>query len=260
MPKPTDHDEEEEVEEREELTGQMSFFDHLEELRRRLLNSLIAVGVSFALCYYFADQIYHVFEVLITTKTDAVLNATSITSPFTILLKMAFLASLFLASPFILAQVWLFISPGLYKRERRYALPFIFFATILFVLGGLFGYFIALPFGIQFLIGMAKSHNMSTFLNVDDAFDLVFYLELGLGIIFEIPALIFLLSRLGLVSGSFLLRNLKYAILICFVVAAVITPTGDIPNMMIIGLPMIALYLLGVVIAYVFGKKRRTKE
>ena len=237
----------------------MSFFDHLEELRRRLLHSLIAVGVSFAICYYFQDQLYGVFSNLIF-KAGGTLNAASITSPFTILLKVAFLASLFLSAPFILAQVWLFISPGLYKRERRYALPFIFFASALFATGGLFGYFIALPFGLKFLLELGKAHNMTVFLTVDDAFDLVFYLELGLGIIFEIPALIFLLSRLGLVSGPFLLRNSKYALLICFVVAAVITPTGDIPNMMIIGLPMIGLYMLGIVIAYVFGKKRKKEE
>src|SRR6185503_16671902 len=107
-----------------------------------------------------------------------------------------------------------------------------------------------------FLLNLGKTHDMSVLLTVDDTFDLVFYLELGLGIVFEIPALIFLLSRLGLISGPFLLRNMKYAVLLCFVVAAVITPTGDIPNMLIIGLPMIALYLVGVVIAYVFGKKR----
>lgn len=257
MPAPTDHDEE--VEEKEELTGSMSFFDHLEELRRRILNSLIAVGVSFAFCYYFVDPIYNVFYDLIN-KSGATLNAPSISSPFTIPLKMAFLASLFLASPFILAQVWLFISPGLYKKERRYALPFIFFATILFVIGGLFGYFVALPFGITFLMDMAKKHHMSTLLDVGQTFDTVFYLILGLGVIFEIPALIFLLSRLGLVSGPFLLKNLKYAVLVCFVVAAVITPTGDITNMMIIGLPMIALYVLGIGIAYVFGKKREKEE
>jgi sec-independent protein translocase protein TatC len=253
MPTRTDNDEELE---REELSGQMSFFDHLEELRRRLLNSLIAVAVSFGICYYFQDPLYRVFSRLIQNAGGS-LNAASLTSPFTILLKIAFLASLFLAAPFILAQVWLFISPGLYKRERRYALPFVFFASVLFICGGLFGYFIALPFGIKFLIELGKSHDMNILLTVDDAFDLVFYLELGLGVIFEIPAIIFLLSRLGLVSGSFLLRNSKYAILICFVAAAVITPTGDIPNMLIIGLPMIALYFLGVVIAYIFGKKRQ---
>ena len=257
MPTPTDHDEE--IEEKEELSGSMSFFDHLEELRRRLLHSLIAIGVAFGLCYAFVDPIYNVFYKLILNAGGEV-NGPGLTSSFTILLKMAFLASLFLASPFILAQVWLFISPGLYKRERRHALPFIIFATILFVAGGLFGYYVALPAGMAFLVQLAKSHHIGVLLNVDDAFDFVFYIELGLGIVFEIPALIFLLSRLGLVTGPFLLRNTKYAVLICFVVAAVITPTGDIVNMMIIGVPMIALYMLGVVIAYVFGKKRKKEE
>jgi sec-independent protein translocase protein TatC len=254
MPTPTDHDEE--VEEQEELSGSMSFFDHLEELRRRILHSLIAVGVAFALCYYFVDPIYNVFYKLID-ESGAVVNATGLTSSFMILLKMAFLASLFLAAPFIFAQVWLFISPGLYKRERRHALPFIIFATVLFISGALFGYFIALPAGMQFLIQMSKDHKMQVLLNVEEAFDFVFYIELGLGIVFEIPALIFLLSRLGLVTGPFLLRNIKYAVLACLVVAAVITPTGDVVNMMIIGLPMIALYVLGILIAYVFGKKRK---
>jgi len=254
MPTPTDHDEE--VEEHEELSGSMSFFDHLEELRRRILHSLIAVGVAFAICYYFVDPIYNVFYKLID-ESGALLNGTGMTSTFMILLKMAFLASLFLAAPFIFAQVWLFISPGLYKKERRHALPFVIFATILFISGALFGYFIALPAGMQFLIQMAKEHKIGVLLNVEEAFDFVFYIELGLGIVFEIPALIFLLSRLGLVTGPFLLRNIKYAILICFVVAAVITPTGDVVNMMIIGLPMIALYALGILIAYAFGRKRK---
>ena len=248
-------DREEQVEEQEELAGQMSFFDHLEELRRRIINSLIAVGVAFAACWYFADDLFKVFSDLII-KSGGQLNLSAIPEGFTIQLKMAIMAAIFLASPFILAQVWLFISPGLYQRERRYALPFIFFSSILFILGGLFGYYVALPFGIKFLIEMGKNLGMTTLLNVSDAFNLVFALEVGLGVIFEIPALIFLLSRLGLVNGPFLLRHTKYAVLGCFVVAAIITPTGDIGNMMIIAVPMLALYGLGIVIAYVFGRKR----
>jgi sec-independent protein translocase protein TatC len=131
------------------------------------------------------------------------------------------------------------VSPGLYRRERRYALPFIFFATILFVLGGLFGYYIALPVGLKFLIDFGKNLGMSSLINVSSAFDLVFALELGMGIVFEIPAVIFLLSRLGIVSGPFLLRNVKYAVLGCFIAAAIITPTGDIGNMMILAVPML---------------------
>jgi sec-independent protein translocase protein TatC len=253
---PIDRDEREEVQE-EELSGQMSFLDHLEELRRRILHSLIAVGIAFAICWVFADDLYNIFRMLIES-TGAVINQNEFTEAFTVQLKMAFMAAIFLSSPFLLAQLWLFISPGLYRRERRYALPFVFFASILFVLGGLFAYFIALPVGLKFLIDIGKHLGMSTLINVSSAFDLVFALEVGMGVVFEIPAIIFLLSRLGIVSGPFLLRNIKYAVLGCFIAAAIITPTGDIGNMMILAVPMIGLYALGILVAYVFGKKRRT--
>jgi len=259
---PTDRDEErdENVEQEEELSGQMSFFDHLEELRRRILNSLIAVGIAFVACYAFAKDIFWVFRRLIE-NAGGQLNQVSITEGFTTELKMAFMAAIFLASPFILAQVWLFISPGLYQRERKHAVPFIFFSSVLFVLGGLFGYFVALPFGIRYLLqDIGKEElGLTTILSVSEAFNLVFALEIGLGVVFLIPALIYLLSRLGLVTGSFLLRNTKYAVLGCFVTAAVITPTGDIANMMILAVPMLGLYMLGVVVAFIFGKKRKAE-
>ena len=255
MRAPTDN--EEETGEETELTGQMSFFDHLEELRRRILHSLIAVGVAFAISYYFADEIFFVFRDLIVNAGGKP-NFPGITEPFTIQLKMSLMAAIFLAAPFLLAQIWLFISPGLYRHERRYALPFIFFSSILFVLGGLFGYFVALPYGLKFLIGIGEHlTGEKSLLSVATAFDLVFALEVGLGVVFEIPAVIFLLSRLGIVDGRFLLKNLKYAVLGSFVAAAIITPTGDIANMMILALPMLGLYVLGILVAFVFGKKRK---
>jgi len=254
---PIDRDEREEIQEEEELTGQMSFLDHLEELRRRILHSLIAVGVAFAACWIFADDLYGIFRRLIES-TGAQINQNEFTEAFTVQLKMAFMAAIFLASPFLIAQLWLFVSPGLYRRERRYALPFIFFASILFALGGLFAYYVALPVGLKFLIDFGKNLGMTSLINVSSAFNLVFALELGMGVVFEIPAVIFLLSRLGIVSGPFLLRNIKYAVLGCFIAAAIITPTGDIGNMMILAVPMIGLYALGILVAFVFGKKRRT--
>jgi sec-independent protein translocase protein TatC len=181
---------------------------------------------------------------------------TSLTGGFNVELKLAVLAAIFLAAPFILGQVWLFISPGLYKHERRYALPFIISSSLLFVIGGVFGYFVAFPFAAQFLVEWTKSMELVPRIDASEYFNLFIMVELGLGIIFEIPALIFVLARIGLVSGPFLLRNTRYAILIAFIVAAVITPTTDIPNMMMMAVPMVALYLLGVVVAYVFGKKR----
>jgi sec-independent protein translocase protein TatC len=245
-------------EEQEDLQGQMSFLDHLEELRKRIIHSLIAVGVALGICWAFADTLFRIVSVPIR-KTGVEMIVTSPTQAFNLELKLALLAAVFLAAPFILGQVWLFISPGLYKHERRYALPFILSSSVLFVLGGMFGYFIAFPFALQFLIEWAKNMGLTPRISATEYFDLFTMVELGLAIIFEIPALIFVLARIGLVSGPFLLRNTRYAILISFIVAAIITPTTDIPNMMMMSIPMIGLYLLGVVVAYAFGKKR-TKE
>ena len=244
--------------EEEELTGQMSFLDHLEELRRRIIHSLIAVAVALGVCWTFADTLFRVVAVPIR-KTGVEMIVTSPTQAFNLELKLALLAAIFLAAPFILGQVWLFISPGLYKHERRYALPFIVSSSLLFALGGMFGYFVAFPFALQFLIQWAVGMGLVPRISASEYFDLFTMVELGLAVIFEIPALIFVLARIGLVSGPFLLRNTRYAVLIAFVVAAIITPTTDIPNMMMMAVPMVALYMLGVVVAYVFGKKR-TKE
>ena len=248
-----------EQDEQQELAGHMSFLDHLEELRKRIINSLIGVGISFSVCYWFRDELYRAVQRPINKAGITSLVASTVQEGFNLELKLAVMAAIFLASPFVLGQVWLFISPGLYKHERRYALPFIFFSSLLFVTGGLFGYFVAFPFALQFLLDWEKKMGLTTLINVSEYFDLFIMVELGLAIIFEIPAVIFVLARIGLVSGPFLLRNTRYAILVSFVVAAIITPTTDIPNMMMMAVPMVLLYMLGVLVAYVFGKKR-TKE
>jgi len=243
--------------EQEELSEQMSFLDHLEELRKRIINSLIAIGVAFGACWWLADPLFRMVSRPIMRAGVTSLVVSSPTEGFNLELKLAVMAAIFLAAPFILGQVWLFISPGLYKHERRYALPFIFFSSLLFVLGGVFGYLVAFPFALQFLIEWEKNMGATVLINASEYFDLFIMVELGLAVIFEIPAVIFVLSRIGLVSGPFLLRNTRYAILVSAVVAAIITPTTDIPNMMMMMIPMIGLYLLGVMVAYVFGKKRQ---
>jgi sec-independent protein translocase protein TatC len=242
----------------QEPGGQMSFLDHLEELRKRIIHSLIAVAVAFGVCWFFVDTLFNIISRPVR-RTGVDLTSTTLTGAINLQLKLALLAAIFLAAPFILGQVWLFISPGLYKHERRYAIPFILSSSILFIVGGVFGYFIAFPFTAQFLVDWTKRMNLIPLISAPEYFDLFIMVELGLAIIFEIPALIFVLARIGLVSGPFLLRNTRYAILIACVLAAVITPTTDIPNMMMMAVPMVALYMLGVVVAYVFGKKR-TRE
>jgi sec-independent protein translocase protein TatC len=263
MPVETDPDKDERDDE-EQLSGQMSFLDHLEELRKRIIHSLIAVAIAFGVfCpgtpWSLADYLFQIVSVPVR-KTGAELITTTLTGAFNLELKLAVLASIFLAAPFILGQVWLFISPGLYRHERRYALPFIVSSSVLFILGGVFAYFIAFPFAAEFLVDWTKRLGIVPRIDAGEYFDLFMMVELGLAIIFEIPALIFVLARIGLVSGPFLLRNTRYAILIAVVVAAVITPTTDIPNLMMMAVPMIALYMLGVLVAYVFGKKRKTDD
>jgi len=253
MPVDTDRQREEE---QEELHGQMSFLDHLEELRKRIIHSLISVGVALYFTLTLADAFFRTVARPIYKAGVSSLVVSSPTEGFNLELKLALMAAVFLASPFVLGQVWLFIAPGLYKHERKYALPFIFFSSLLFIVGGLFGYFVAFPFALQFLLEWEKNMGVTALINASQYFDLFIMVELGLAVIFEIPALIFVLARIGLVSGPFLLRNTRYAILIAFVVAAIITPTTDIPNMMMMAIPMVALYLLGVGVAYVFGKKR----
>jgi len=246
-------------EEQEELRGQMSFLDHLEELRQRILRSLIAVAVTFGLCFYYANELFKIVERPIKAAVPKLVFL-SPTEPFNLLLKVSFVASLFLSSPFIMAQIWLFIAPGLYKHERRYAAPFVISSSLLFVIGGMFAYFIAFPFAVQFLVSVGTSVDMVPQISGSEYFDLFLTVMVCLGIVFEIPAIIFILSRIGLVSAGFLWRNARYALLISAIVAAVITPTSDIPNMMIVMVPMMMLYMLGVVVALFFGKKRQKEE
>jgi sec-independent protein translocase protein TatC len=243
-------------EEQEELHGHMSFLDHLEELRKRIINSLIAVGVALLVSWSFADYLFNLVSRPIVAA-GVQLNMSKPTEGFNLELKLAILTAVFLAAPFIIAQVWLFIAPGLYKHERRYALPFIVFSSVLFVAGGVFGYLVAFPYALQFLIEWGRNMGLTMIISATEYFDLFIMVELGLGVVFEIPAVIFILSRMGLVTAGFLLRNTRYAILVAFLIAAVITPTTDVPNMLIMAVPMIVLYLLGVVVAFVFGKKRR---
>jgi sec-independent protein translocase protein TatC len=288
MSKYTDNDEQE-TEDQEELQGQMSFLDHLEELRKRLIRMLIAIGAAFGVCWWQAGKISRIIQIPIAeamtgekiafrdelrqvwgvirynfsplAHSTIQLNMMKPTDGFNLAMKVAFLGGIFLASPFIMYQIWGFISPGLYKRERRYALPFVFFSSVLFFIGGLFGYFVAFPYAMKFLLNFGLNDlQLHAMISGLEYFDQFIAIELCLGIVFLLPALIFLLSRFGLVSGSFLLRNTKYAILIIFVVAAVITPTPDIPDMMVVAVPMLGLYLLGVIVAYLFGKKRKTDD
>ena len=233
----------------------MSFLEHLEELRKRLLRSVFAVAGAFALCLTYARHILDFFlsplQPFLHGQKPVFLE---LTEPFMLYMKVAFLAALFLASPFVLYQLWAFIRPGLYPRERRYAIPFIAFATVFFLAGGAFGYTIGFPIACKFLLGIAEEFTPT--LRVSSLFSFESKIVLGMGLVFELPTVIYFLARLGLVSASFLRRNFKYAILNIFIVAAVITPTPDVVTQCVFAGPMILLYLIGILVAHVFGRER----
>ncbi|HET7706949.1 MAG TPA: twin-arginine translocase subunit TatC [Thermoanaerobaculia bacterium] len=232
----------------------MSFLDHLEELRKRLLYSFISVFVAFLVCWNFAPQIFEKLQEPLAQYLPPgdSLAYTRLTAPFFLYMKVAFFAGLFLAAPVILWQIWQFISPGLYKKERRYALPFIFFGALFFVAGGYFGYRFLLPSTCAFFVETGK--NFKQMITVDDYFSFASLIILAAGIVFETPIFVFFLARIGIVTPAFLLQKFKYAVLIAFIFAAVITPTPDMVTQFALAVPMIVLYLIGVGVAYLFAK------
>ena len=247
------------TESRDGLTG-MSFLEHLEELRRRLIYSLVSVAVCFGVAWNYADRIFNfmqrpIVEALRHHKLDEKLVYLSPTEPFNLYLKVGMVAGLFLASPLVLYQVWLFISPGLYRHEKRYVLPFLVSTVGLFLAGGYFGYRLVYPAALDFLIGYGGEFR--PMITVGEYTDLFLTVILGLGLVFEMPILIFFLALMGVVDAAFLWRNLRYAILVIFLLAAVLTPTTDIVNLCIFAAPMIGLYVLSIGIAWLVHPKRR---
>jgi sec-independent protein translocase protein TatC len=233
----------------------MTLLEHLDELRRRIFNSVVAIVVAFLVCWYFSPRIFGWLEKPIRSALPEgeKLAFTELTEPFMLYVKVALLAAVFLASPFLLTQVWLFIRPGLYHRERRLALPFIVFTTLFFLAGGYFGYLVAFPMVVRFLLSVGE--NFRQVVTIRAYFSMLTKILLGLGLVFEMPMLIFFLARLGLVTARKLLKWFRLAVLAIFVVAAIITPTPDIATQTVFAVPMILLYLLGVIVAAVFGKK-----
>lgn len=237
-----------------ELT-RMSLVEHLNELRRRLSFSLVALFVGFLVCWSFAKPIFAWLSRPLTqflAEGDR-LAFTGLVDPFMLYIKVAALAGVFLASPVVLHQLWLFIAPALYRHERRVAVPFLLATTVFFVGGGYFGYAVAFPMICKFLLGMGSEFKQV--ITINEYFALSSKVILGLGLVFELPVLIGFLARMGVVTHRFLLRHFRWAVLAIFIIAAIITPTPDIPTQTVFAVPMIGLYLLGVLVAWLFGKR-----
>ena len=240
----------------------MSFLDHLGELRQRLLWSLLAVLVFFIPAYAFSNEI---FEFLMKPLIENLPEGSSLifTRPaegFTTYLKVSFFAALILAIPFILYQAWKFVAPALYKEEKRIIIPFILFGSLFFALGAAFCYYVASPPAFKFLLNEYSSDYVKAFPTIREALSFFMALIFGFGLVFEFPLIIFILARIGLVTSKWLREKRKYAIVLSAFIAAMLTPTTDAVSMMLMFVPIIIFYELGILVAWLFGKKKKEDD
>jgi len=236
------------------------FLSHLEELRKRLITCAIAVGVGFVISYIFSERL---FQILVRPLTRIMpegdrLIFTSLPEMFLTYLKTAFICGILLAAPVVFHQLWLFIAPGLYQHEKKYAIPFVVFSTILFVGGALFGYFVVFPFGFKFFLGFANEY-VQALPSVKQYFSFSIKLLFAFGIVFELPVVAFFLSKMGIVTPEFLKKKRKYALLLAFVLAAILTPP-DVITQLMMAAPLILLYEIGILVAKMARRKKETEE
>ena len=249
----------------EPLDGrQMSFFEHLEELRQRLLRSILGLLIATGVCFYFSDDIYGwlakpLTDTLRSLNLPDKLVYTNPIDPFNLYIKLSLVAGIFLSSPYILYQLWLFISPGLYRHEKRYVFPFVSLTSALFISGGLFAYKLAFPPALRFLVQFG--HRFQPFITIDQYLKLVTTIILGVGLVFEMPVIILLLSLFGIVTPKFLIKNIRYAVLVTAVLAAAIAPTPDLATVFILWIPMVGLYIFSIGLSWiVYLKKKRARR
>jgi sec-independent protein translocase protein TatC len=246
------------VSERAELPG-MSLMEHLDELRKRIVHSAIYLTLGFFVAWFFHDRLVGFIQAPLT-RIGKSMVFTHPMDPLNLDLQVALVGGAILSSPFILYQVWLFIAPGLYQRERRFVVPFMAATVALFLGGAAFGYFYVLPGALKILI-VDFGHNYTSMVTIEDYTGFFRSIILGLGISFELPILIFFLAMFGIVSPRFLWKNIRYAILAVFIIAAVICPSPDPWTMCIYAVPMLALYLIGIAVAWwVHPSRKRAKE
>lgn len=244
----------------DELGARMTFLEHLDELRRRIIRCMIAVAVTFGVAWIFHERIYQFLAVPIAKAVGGAQKLVFIkpTEPFTIYLKVSFVVGIFLAIPVILLQLWFFISPALYRREKTYAIPFLVSSTLLFLLGGVFAYYVILPAALDFLINQFGK-NFTPMVSAIEYFDFEMVIILGMGAIFEMPVIVAFLSIFGLITPRFLWVNFRYAFLLIIIVAAVASPTGDALNLFLWSGPMILLYVLSIGVSWIFKRRREKK-
>lgn len=258
-----------EGEDEEDDMARMSFLEHLDELRTRLLRALGGLVAVYVVCIAFAPDLlafvltpFYAAVDAITTPDGTAIKVIS-TRPLEQFqvqyIKVPLIAAVFIGSPWLMFQAWQFIAPGLYKREKRWAVPFIFTTASLFILGGLFCYFVALRVTLQFLLTVSIGQ-VEPYISVNEYLNTFIILEIGLGLVFQLPVLIFFFTLLRLTTPRFLLRNVRYAVLIMFVIAAIITPTGDPLTMTLFAGPMILLYFVGIGASWLLVLRREGRK
>jgi sec-independent protein translocase protein TatC len=246
----------------DDLGARMSFFDHLVELRKRIINSLVAIGlgmvVGFVVSQRFFDYVARPMQIALrNAHLDDKLIYTSPTGVISLIISLGIYLGIVIAMPVVLYQIWLFVAPGLYKHERRAVTGFVVASTFLFLSGIAFGYFIMLPYVLRFLISFQGPFR--PFISINEYWDLILIILVGLGVIFEMPILIFFLSVFGLVTPKFLLKNFRYAMLIITILAAIVTPTPDATTMLIFMAPMVLLYFVGIIVSFFVVRRKRAR-
>ena len=241
--------------------GKMSFLEHLDELRKRIIWSVAGVGIGFVAACFYIKQIYaFVMDPMQKLlKPGEHLVYTEPSEYFALYIKLAVIAGLLLASPWVMWQVWRFIAPGLYKNEKRFAIPFVLLSTVSFVAGAAFSHYVVFPMSWKFFGSF--SDDTTVFMpRIAPSFSMYLKLLIAFALVFQMPAVVLFLARMGLITARFLLKNFKYAVLLIFIAAAVLTPDASPVTQTAMAAPMIGLYLISIALAWLFGKKRRTVE
>jgi sec-independent protein translocase protein TatC len=241
----------------------MPLLAHLEELRKRIIFSILGILVGFLLCWSFAGRLFGLMQqpIIQALRHHGIAGGLvylNPTDPFNLYLMVALVLGLFVASPFVFYQFWLFIAPGLYRTERRYVLPFLVSTVGLFLAGGLFGYKMVYPASLDFLIGYGE--RFQPMITIGEYTKLFVSIIVGLGLIFEMPIVVLFLALMRIITAQWMWRNLRYSILVIFILAAIVTPTADILNMCLFAAPMIALYAISMGVAWLVNSKRKRAE
>jgi len=237
----------------------MTFLEHLDELRKRLFYSFITIVITAVPAWIYHKEIYEILALPVTPflPEGETLAYIRLQDPFMTYIKVSILAAIFIASPVIFFQFWKFVAPGLYQKEKKYAIPFVILTTFFFAAGGLFAYFVVFPFACRFFLSMGA--DFKAVITINDYFSLALHVILGIALVFELPTLVFFLSRMGLITAKWMAKKFKYAFLIVFIIAAIITPTPDPITQSIVAVPMLALYGISMLIA-LFSEKRKKQK